>query len=518
MNTIKILIISLLFLIAPAGAYAEAISATTIKTNVYTGKRYYISLTGFNGHSVEIQYNDANGWHTYEGLVKIANFVDTILIVGPTLRIEVIGGSGDLELLMSEVKAAGNVVGSAGDTQDITPVVNAVSTTAFNSRDAATLAASATFQGVSEDVSAYGRAGISITSDNATDGVLTIEVSHDGVIWGGPTRAISDARFSQPVMWNIVEKYFRVKYVNGTTEATNLSIQVQYAVNSDILLAHPLSETLIDEMGAVLTRSVLVGQDVNGIYRNVPVDGEGQLGINVHDQKTRSIDFFFGRLDNATTLSAQADPDDRTITLTSTTGFVDGTRVGIFSADDTDIYYLGNQVGAPAGSVITLDTPIDQEMQISSVVAGVTTNMAVDGSSTTQVFQIGPVGAGSTQVVDLTRIMGSMLDSTAMDSGKFGGITKLTNGIVLRHNNSVIHNIWNAKSNSDLELLCHNFQYADKAPGGQFGASFRSTYAGQGAHGVVLELQPGDFLEVLVQDDLTGLDEFYMMGQGHFKD
>lgn len=393
---------------------------------------------------------------------------------------------------------------------------NAISSTSYNSRDAATLAAAATFQGVSEDVSKYGRAGISITADNETDGTLTIEVSHDNVIWGGPSRSIVDTRFAQPVMWNIVEKYFRVKYVNGTTEATNLSIQVQYSANADIILAHPLDETLIDEFGATLTRSVLVGEDSSGIYRNVPVDSVGQLAVNVHDQTARSIDFFFGRLDNLTTLSAQSDPDDMTLTLTSTTGFVDGTHVGVFSADDPDVFYLGTQIGAPSGSVITLDSPIDQELQINSDVAGTTINMAVDGSSTTQIFQIGPVGAGSTKIVDVTRILGHLLDSTAMDDGKFGGITALTNGVVLRHHNSVNHNIWNVKTNADLALICFNFNYSDKAPGGQYGANFRNTYAGQGAHGVVLELQPGEYLEILIQDDLTGLDEFKMMAQGHF--
>lgn len=38
-----------------------------------------------------------------------------------------------------------------------------------NSRDAALLAAGATFQGVGEDVSAYARIGVSIKSDNATE-------------------------------------------------------------------------------------------------------------------------------------------------------------------------------------------------------------------------------------------------------------------------------------------------------------------------------------------------------------
>tara|TARA_R110000803_G_scaffold58090_1_gene116296 strand:+ start:252 stop:1532 length:1281 start_codon:yes stop_codon:yes gene_type:complete len=131
---------------------------------------------------------------------------------------------------------------------------NRISTTSFNSRDAATLAAGATFQGVGEDVTAYARIGVAIKSDNATDGVLTMEVSHDNVNWGGPTRDWADTRFATPHMWNIVEKYFRIKYVNGTTEATNLSIQVQYSNNADIVLGHELNSILPAETEAQAVR------------------------------------------------------------------------------------------------------------------------------------------------------------------------------------------------------------------------------------------------------------------------
>lgn len=131
---------------------------------------------------------------------------------------------------------------------------NRSSTTDFNSRDAATLAAGAIFQGVGEDVSKYGSVGISIKTDNATDGVLTIETSHDGITYGGPTRDWSDTRFAVPHMWVIVEKYFRIKYTNGTTEADNLSIQVHYSKNSEILLAHQLNEILPAESEAILVR------------------------------------------------------------------------------------------------------------------------------------------------------------------------------------------------------------------------------------------------------------------------
>jgi hypothetical protein len=152
---------------------------------------------------------------------------------------------------------------------------NTISTNSLNSRAAATLAAAATFQGVGEDVSQYSRVGVSVTSDNATDGTLTMEVSHDNVTWGGPTRTWADTRFAQPHMWNIVERYFRIKYVNGSTEATNLSIQVQYSVNADVLLGHQLDETLINETEAIIVRSVGVGEDPLGTYKNTLNDGLG---------------------------------------------------------------------------------------------------------------------------------------------------------------------------------------------------------------------------------------------------
>lgn len=157
---------------------------------------------------------------------------------------------------------------------------NRLSTTAFNNRDAATLAANATFQGVGEDVSIYGRAGIAVHSDNAADGVLTIEVSHDNVTYFGPARTFANTSIAQPHMWNIVEKYFRIKYVNGSTEAQNLSIQVQYSANADILLGHQLNETLLDETEALVTRSIIGGPDTSGVYRNLEtINHEGKTSI-----------------------------------------------------------------------------------------------------------------------------------------------------------------------------------------------------------------------------------------------
>ena len=130
------------------------------------------------------------------------------------------------------------------------------------------------------------------------------------------------------------------------------------------------------------------------------------------------------------------------------------------------------------------------------------------------IFQIGPVGVGND--IDLTRLSGYLQDGTAMDDAKFGGIAALTNGIVLRRNNGFIENIWNAKTNADLALICcGQFAYTEKAPAGSFGARFCDTFAGQGNQGVAILLEADDVLELLIQDDLTLLQEFRMLAEGH---
>jgi len=158
-----------------------------------------------------------------------------------------------------------------------------------NSRAADTPAAGAVFQGVGEDVSRYGRVGVAVKSSNASDGVLTMEVSHDNVTWGGPTRTWADTRFGQPHMWNIVEKYFRIKYTNGNSEARDLSLQVQYSVNADIILGHQLNEVLTDDTEGIATRSVLVGKNPDGDYKNVGIDMNGLLQVESTDKFTHLL-------------------------------------------------------------------------------------------------------------------------------------------------------------------------------------------------------------------------------------
>jgi hypothetical protein len=247
----------------------------------------------------------------------------------------------------------------------------------------------------------------------------------------------------------------------------------------------------------------------------VPREDNGGIPVNVQDQATRMLNLFFIReLGASSTLTVPSVVDSRTINLTSVTGFVDGNYLGIFAGIGR--FYFGTQLGAPAGNVLTLDTPLDTAFPAGAVVLNFTREMAVDGSGTPQVFQIGPIGADLDIRMDVTKIVVSMVDNLEPDDSKFGGNGALTRGCVLRKRNGEYDNEANWKRNRDIGVYSGSAPvYTPKAGGGAFGAYFEIEFAGQSNRGVTRRLESGDRLEMLIQDDLTDLTSFQMMAQGH---
>jgi hypothetical protein len=229
------------------------------------------------------------------------------------------------------------------------------------------------------------------------------------------------------------------------------------------------------------------------------------------------LDLFFLKSGTPTPLAVAASPGDTTLTLTSAAGFVDGTYV-FMTSGGLGYFYQGTQLGAPSGNIISLDTPIDNYYAQGVTVIPNAKNMNVDGTVTPQIFQVGPVGPGAGGDADITRVMGYLQGAGSMDDSLFGDQPALDKGIVLRRKyNGEYQNFWNAKTNGELSLICaSDFYYASKAPAGSNGARFRATWAGPEKHGVVVRLLPFESIELVIQDDLTGLEVFNMMSQGHF--
>jgi hypothetical protein len=109
-------------------------------------------------------------------------------------------------------------------------------------------------------------------------------------------------------------------------------------------------------------------------------------------------------------------------------------------------------------------------------------------------------------------------DATAMNGATFGGIAALTRGVVVRSVNGVHKVHFNIKKNGDFGLHCDAVNYDDKAAGSSiWSITAVKRFNGQENQGVVIRLNSAtsDQLQVIIQDDLTGLVVFHATAQGH---
>jgi hypothetical protein len=254
------------------------------------------------------------------------------------------------------------------------------------------------------------------------------------------------------------------------------------------------------------------------------VETNGGLAVNVQDQTSPPIDFFFTQITGPpTTVAVEVGPLTPTafiydVVVADSTGCSVGDYFGMFNADDplNNRATFGTILAVDAGTdTITLDTPIDFEFQVGDTAACFSRDMNVDGSTTPQIFSV-QVGPNATQSIDITRFMISMYTSSAANLGLFGNLPKLTYGCVLRRVDGDTRNIWNVKDNGELANISFDYDQYSAVGQGQDGVNFRNTYAGADKHGVAIRLSPGDALQFIIQDNLTGLQRFRVIAEGHY--
>jgi hypothetical protein len=245
------------------------------------------------------------------------------------------------------------------------------------------------------------------------------------------------------------------------------------------------------------------------------------LDVNVQDQTTPPIAYFFTQQQGAKTTVATATAiDDSSVTITDASGCSIGDYFGMFNADnpiDNRAYF--GIIQNIATNTVTLDTPIDFAFQIGDTAACFTRDMNVTASQgSPEVFQV-EVGSAATQSIDITRLMFTCLTDSAVDLSKFGDIVDgIENGLVLRRVNGFTNNIWNIKTNGELANLAYDFDVntATNPAQGQDGFLCRYTFAGPDKHGVAVRLDPGDSLQLIVQDDLSSLIKYRVIAEGHY--
>lgn len=248
-------------------------------------------------------------------------------------------------------------------------------------------------------------------------------------------------------------------------------------------------------------------------------DGNLQVANNSTARRTFDV-HFHQETGDETALTVVASVGDRSITVSDTSGFSVGGHILVQSASPAPKAFFADIVSVGNATQLTVNVPVDAEFPVGAEVVGVTHDMNIDGSTTPQVFKVRGFGSNGDLgfKLNVTRVMLMMTTSGSPVFTSFGDIAGgLDNGLLLRLTEDADnHNMWVAKTNADIALL--SYDLTPYTAGGFFsvnGLSARNSYAGESKHGSVIEVEPGENLELMVQDDLSSIVTFKAMIQGY---
>lgn len=241
--------------------------------------------------------------------------------------------------------------------------------------------------------------------------------------------------------------------------------------------------------------------------------------LDIHDADVHSIPvnkYFSHNTGVSSTLSAATVVGDISIAVVDGSLYSAGDYIEFTTEPHESIYRRVISVNV---NVLNLDSPVDNVHSIGSVISIVNLDMNVLGSITSPVSYKFSPDAG--QIYHVVRFLFSMTHSALGDLGLFGGIPEITNGAVLRGYDGAsgtFRTFMNIKSNADMKNNMFDVDFDTRSGGGGiYGTSGRgSIKIGTGAV-PKLDAANGDYFEILIQDDLTGLDSFKIKVQGHIE-
>lgn len=175
-------------------------------------------------------------------------------------------------------------------------------------------------------------------------------------------------------------------------------------------------------------------------------------------------------------------------------------------------YYQGVAVSVNVNA-ISLNEPLDYAFTTIANAYRSSDNMNVDGSSAPVIFSAVPP---PNTAWDIQQIILSIVDGTAMDDGKFGGISELPRGVVLRKKNGTYKNALYARSNGEFSVKGAKIQYNDRAGGtGVYGITVYTDMKDVFGTVIRVDADESDEIQLIVQDDLTELSSFLAVVCGH---
>ena len=268
------------------------------------------------------------------------------------------------------------------------------------------------------------------------------------------------------------------------------------------------------------------------MYNNKNIQGDARLlakldeiiasglDVNVQDQTTRLImNCFTKALEASRVLASATVPGTYTIELTDATGLVTGDSIGLFQGGASPANYIADIISV-SSNTLTMDTPLDVvfDPATNHVISKVTIQMNVNGATTPVIYSFANRYDAE---IDLTRVIFTIVSTGAAGYTDFGDIPLLTRGVVLRKKNAdgTYFNITNVKSNGQFKAIMYDVDFFDPThPAAVNGVAGRLTFAGQNKIGVAIRLAKDEAVELVIQDNLSTLVAFIMVGEGHYVD
>lgn len=377
------------------------------------------------------------------------------------------------------------------------------------------LAGDAVFTGGSIDTLNYGMILLSVYADvaSATNGLLIQFRSTLTSTWRTADTYTIAAGTEKTFSLQPVRRFMRVIYTNGAVAQSVFDLQVALKPVYVKPSSHRISDIISGEDDAELSKSIVTGQsELTNAFENVSTF-RGALSVSEGLRHRTMVNKQFhlpGVI--STTLAVQAEVNDTSIQVVDATGIAPNAWIEVYT-DDPAGEMIFQVTGTPGGNVLVLDRPIPVILHVGHVVETVGINLAVDGTlAAPKIFYVAPPAGVVWQV---TRMILSITDATAMDDGTFGGMAALTNGVVVRGlNNGAYRNGACWKTNADIANSMYDYAYVPKPPAGTgYGDRGRWTFT---ASEIVQELvgDTGDQLQILVQDSLSSLVTFTVLAQG----
>jgi len=300
--------------------------------------------------------------------------------------------------------------------------------------------------------------------------------------------------------------------IDGKTPADMATVTEQDQTQALIgeVQVSPTENTVLDRLKDILTALT-------------NVTGFGGDFIDIHDADVH-VTMINRHVVNVTatnsTLASGATAGDTVITIQNGDmgSFIVGDKISLTegNTEEPDCMTITAKGAAPPNT-LTLDRPLDNDYTTSAVVTKVEEDLTTTAGSLSA-----PISYRVTPPADetwhLTRMLGTMVMTNDSSFNEFCSVAALSNGLLVRENDGgTWKTLANWKDDATIAETMYDLDAVPKAPAGKAGQMFRWTFKRTSSI-VKLEGANGDYLEVAIQDNLTGAidcEVIHITVQGH---